>query len=114
MKVVYKSAGKIAIYRKRRPFTIGYISLHNFTQLLLFITINFFNLASHSTNRVEIMNNVNDKNLPLYHHEFSRQYRAYKVKQKQGRIMALYGKSFAFRLAANCALPAISEKNWSL
>jgi hypothetical protein len=32
--------------------------------------------------------------------------------QKQAKVMAMTGKSFSFRLAANCALPAIHVKNW--
>lgn len=59
------------------------------------------------------MNNVWASSEKLYNHEFSRQYRAYKLRQKQARIMIMNDKSFAFRLAANCALPAISEKVWS-
>lgn len=43
--------------------------------------------------------------------EYAHDMRNNSTKRKQVRIMNM-NKSFAFRLAANCALPAISEKIW--
>lgn len=56
-------------------------------------------------------------NRPIFwgytHAEYALDMRNNETKRKQAKIMNMK-KGYAFRLAANCALPAISEKNWSV